>query len=212
MHKSMAIFAAATAVAAALWAPVAEARGGGGNRGGGSGMRMGHHNHHHHHFRFRRDSFASPVYKAPEKLVKPAKLVAPPQAPLVKSADGKGRVYDPTAKAWCDGSNHCWTGKYAWTFKDGAWFYGSYRWSEVKGVWSTNAPEAPTAVDCDTVPAFAAVKPTTAQESVRRDPGGTYASQTPAPAKAAAGGPAKAGECKKYFPSVGELLPVPCEG
>ena len=111
----------------------------------------------------------------------------------------------------------------AWTFKNGAWFYGSYRWSEADGTWRTNAPEAPKSVACETIPAFAGkVVPTTGQprqgspgaEAARRRAG--TAEERPSPrsrrssALPADGNAARASECKKYFPSVGEMLPVPC--
>ena len=134
------------------------------------------------------------------------------------------------SKVWYDGQNHCWTGKLAWTFKNGSWFYGSYRWSEIDGTWRTSAPEAPTSVDCETVPAFAGkICPQSSQangqkefaaEAERRRPK-TLATAREDRRKAAAeesaqlappadGNAVRASECKKYFPSVGEMLPVPC--
>ena len=77
---------------------------------GGPGQRRWP-SHHNHHRVFRRDSFVASGYK--------------------DEADGI-RVYDLASKAWCDGNNHCWTGKSAWTFKDGTWFYGSNRWYEAE--------------------------------------------------------------------------------
>ena len=62
-----------------------------------------------------------------------------------------GRVYDVASKAWHDGQNHCWSGKLGWTFKNGAWCYGSFRWYEADGTWRTNAPEAPKSVACETI-------------------------------------------------------------
>ena len=97
----------------------------------------------HDHRVFRRDSYVASGYKAEEAREKRAKLVALPAAAIIRYADGKGRVYDLASKAWCDGNNHCWTGKYAWTFKDGTWFYGSNRWYEAEGTWRTDAAEAP---------------------------------------------------------------------
>jgi hypothetical protein len=130
-------------------------------------------------------------------------------------------VYDLASKAWCDGNNHCWTGKYAWTFKDGAWFYGSNRWYEADGAWRTDAAEAPAVIDCETLPTFAKLKPTTELQIVSRPDDDQTGQPKDAPEaappiktveKASAGPGAKPTDCKKYFPSVGETLPVPCEG
>jgi hypothetical protein len=190
------------------------------------------HQHHPHFFRFRRDSYVSSSYNAEEqkKRLKAAKLATPPaeKVVIIKYADGNGRVYDLASKVWSDGKSHCWSGKHAWTYKNGTWFYGTSRWYEADGTWRTDlAADAPAVVDCETVPAFAAIKPTTGQELSRRsiDDGEAtqYGNATEAPTKAVdkADGPrsarvdgagAKPTECKKYFPSVGETLPVPCEG
>ena len=221
MSKSVRVVVVAALAAAAMWAPAAQAKGGGGGHsGGGGGMKFssGPSQHHHQHFRFRRDSSAVTVYKADESQLKRAKLVTPPAAALIKYADGKGRLYDLASKVWCDGNNHCWSGKYAWTFKDGAWFYGTSRWYEANGAWRTNAAEAPTVVDCETVPAFAAIKPTTGQEFARKEIGDTDVSQPgsapQAPIKTVekAAADKSPSECKKYFPTVGEMVSVPCEG
>jgi hypothetical protein len=223
MSKSLAVVAVAALAAAAMWVPAAQAKGGGGHHsggGGGSTMKFSSapSQHHHNHFRFRRDSSVVTVYKADETQLKRAKVATPPAASLVKYADGKGRVYDLASKTWCDGNSHCWSGKYAWTFKDGAWFYGTSRWYEADGNWRTDAAEAPAAVDCETVPAFAAIKPTTTEELARKEAGDTGGGQSStvsrAPTKTVEqADPAKSpAECRKYFPSVGETLPVPCEG
>jgi hypothetical protein len=203
-----------------------QAKGGGGGHfsggGGGSAMKFSSapSQHHNNHFRFRRDTIVSSSHNDEEKRIKRAKLVTPSaeKVVLIKHADGKGRVFDLASKTWCDGNNHCWSGKYAWTFKDGAWFYGTSRWYEADGNWRTDAAEAPTVVDCETVPVFAAVKPTTGQALARKEIDDTIGSepgnapQTPVKTVEKAAADTSPAECKKYFPSVGEMLPVPCEG
>ena len=223
MSKS-AVVVAVAALAAAVWVPAAHAKGGGGHHSGGGGSAMKFSSapsqHHNNHFRFRRDTIVSSGYSDEQKRIKRAKLVTPPmeKAALVKYADGKGRVFDVASKTWCDGNNHCWSGKYAWTFKDGAWFYGTSRWYEADGNWRTDAAEAPAVVDCETVPAFAAVKPTTGQALARKEIDETIGSepgsapQAPVKAVEKADAATSPTECKKYFPSVGEMLSVPCGG
>jgi hypothetical protein len=219
VNKTMLIVASAVVAAGAAWVPAAQAKGGGGHHSGGGMKFASAPSHHNHHRVFRRDSFVASGYKAEE--AKRAKLATLPAAAIIRYADGKGRVYDLASKSWCDGNNHCWTGKYAWTFKDGAWFYGSNRWYEADGTWRTDAAEAPRVVDCETVPAFAKLKPTTELQIVSRpdedqtaQPNDTREAAPPIKTveKAPASPGAKPAECKKYFPSVGETLPVPCEG
>ncbi len=172
----------------------------------------------------------TPLDPQPYRVVRPVPVqpVIPQSAAVVRYADGMGRVYDPSSGVWHDGANHCWAGKYPWTFRGGSWFYGSYRWLPSEGTWLTNAPEAPAPVDCHTVPAFAgAPGPTVGQQNGQKELGG-YADQgEPAEPKAAPaltpvktaekGDPSPAqpsassvGACKKYFPNLGEMLPVPC--
>ena len=127
-----------------------------------------------------------------------------------------GRVYDPASGIWHDGQNSCWAGNAAWTFKNGSWFYGSNRWYPSNGSWLTNASEHPAPIDCKASPAFAA------KTAVQKEPGG-YADQGEptdpgrAPVASVKVEPAKpqttnagGGTCKKYFPNLGEMLPVPC--
>jgi hypothetical protein len=222
VNKSMLIVASALVAVATTWVPAAQAKGGGGggHHSGGSGMKFASAPSSHNHTRvFRRDSYVASGYKAEEARERRAKLATLPAAAIVRYTDGKGRVYDLASKAWCDGNNHCWTGKDAWTFKDGAWFYGASRWYEADGVWRTDAAEAPALVDCETLAAFAKLKPTTElQIASRPDDDQTGqpkdTSEAASPIKMVETAPAGAmpTECKKYFPSVGETLPVPCEG
>jgi hypothetical protein len=79
----------------------------------------------------------------------------------------------------------------------------------------------PVVVDCETLPAFAKLKPTTELQIVSR-PDNDQTGQSKDRPEAAppiktvetapAGPGAKPTDCKKYFPSVGETLSVPCEG
>jgi hypothetical protein len=183
-----------------------------------------HGGHRHHHYRH---IYIAPVYTETYRVVR--KPVVQEKVAVIRYADGMGRVYDLASKVWHDGQNHCWSGKLAWTFKNGAWFYGSYSWSEMDGTWRTSAPEAPTSVACETVPAFAGkVAPTVGQANGQKEFAGEpkaapkigvspvkAAEKVPSEESAQLAPPAdgnavRASECKKYFPSIGEMLPVPC--
>jgi len=183
----------------------------------GGGFRF----HHHRHV------YIAPVYTETYRVVR--KPAVQEKVVVIRYADGSGRVYDLASKVWHDGQNHCWTGKLAWTFKNGSWFYGSYSWSEMDGSWRTSAPEAPKSVACETVPAFAGkIVPTVGQANGQKEfaaepkaapqtlaPPVKTAEKAPAEESAQLSPPAdgnavRASECKKYFPSVGEMLPVPC--
>lgn len=151
-------------------------------------------------------------------------------------ADGKGREFDAASKVWFDGKDRCFSGQQAFTFKAGSWFYGTSKWYEADGSWQTDAAVAPIAVNCGSAPVFAArVKPAAPQpgspskdtqysESRGNASGGTAQPEVPPtkmaeiPAEPPAKGaprtdfaPAKSPECKKYFPSVGGMMNVPCE-
>jgi hypothetical protein len=162
---------------------------------------------------------------APERIVE---TVAPEKTakvvPLVKFADGQGRQFDPASKVWFDGKSQCWHGPKQFTFKNGDWFYGKTDWLEVNGSWRAVSGDAPELVSCESVPLFAA-KATKAVQASKLDKAenaaGQPASGTSGPAKiktaegdtsAPAQKPAApaSSECKKYFPSVGQLVAVPC--
>jgi hypothetical protein len=196
------IIVGSAALAAAMTTLVSTAEAG---KHHGGGFR-----HHHHH----RHVYIAPVYTETYKVVR--KPAAQPQqkVAVIRYTDGMGRVYDVASKAWHDGQNHCWSGKLGWTFKNGAWSYGSFRWYEADGTWRTNAPEAPKSVACETIAAFAGkVAPTAGQAGGQKELAGTEKAQSGGPAQLALpadGNAAATSECKKYFPSVGEMLPVPC--
>jgi hypothetical protein len=229
MSKHLVIASAVLAASMATLVPSAQA----GKHGKHGGFHIGGGHHHHHHRQHRRHIIVTPVYTETYR-VKP-KPVIKEKIVVVAYADGMGRVYDLASKVWFNGQNSCWSGQLPWTFKAGSWFYGSYRWTETAGTWRTNAPEAPLPVACETVPAFAGkVAPTVGQAGGQKELAGTQGEAgeprvAPKPAmppvktaeKAPAEEPAKfvlppdgnasrASECKKYFPSVGEMLPVPC--
>ena len=167
----------------------------------------------------------------PEKTEKVVKKVVP----LVKFADGLGRQFDPSSKVWFDGKSQCWSGKEQFTFKTGDWSYGKTEWAESNGAWKVASGDAPELVSCESVPSFAAkanafaTKTAAAQNSKlekaeNADKGATSqtAPATPGPAKikTAEGDtaaiaqkpitPGASAECKKYFPSVGQMISVPC--
>jgi len=216
MNKNTMIMASAVVVAAMSFTPMAYAKGGGGGHhsdgGGGGGMNVNSGpkaSFHQQHLRvFRRDTAVASSYKSDDlraKRIKPV-IVPADKAPILKYVDGKGRAYDLASKTWCDGNGHCWTGALTWTFRDGVWFYGTSRWYEADGTWRTNAADAPVAIDCETIPAFATIKPTTGQQIAGKeiDNDGLQKDGSSAASKPA--------ECKKYFPSVGGMVSVPCEG
>jgi hypothetical protein len=231
MEKIMSkhLVTAASAVLAAALATLVQPAEAGFRGGRGFHIGGGHHVHRHHHHR--RPIIVTPVYTQRYKVA--PKPVIQEKVVVVRYADGMGRVYDLASKVWHDGQNRCWSGKLAWTFRSGTWFYGSYRWYEADGTWRTTASDAPVPVACDTVPAFAGkVTPTVArtdkQKAFAGSPGGGESGGTGAAPKAivppttiaekepaklalpADGNASRASECKRYFPSVGEMLPVPC--
>ena len=160
--------------------------------------------------------YAKPVAKPVEKPV--AKAVA-----VAKFADGEGRQFDLVSKVWFDGSNQCWMGDKPFVFKSGSWLYGNVRWTEANDSWRVASGDAPEQVSCEGIKAFEgkvqqaeakpAAKPVVAKkaepkpekkiEQAELQPiektGKTATTSVPA-----------AKECKKYFPSVGEMVPVPC--
>lgn len=222
MNKLILAAAAAATVfgAGSVFAPEAEA-----------GMRIG--------FGFRphffRPHFHTPptIYRAPrdEEIQYRRRSIARSKpkpekkaVPLVKFADGSGRQFDPASKVWFDGKSQCFSGSEQFTFKNNAWYYGSAKWAETNGIWKTNSADAPELVSCQSVPSFAAKASAFAAKVASQGEGSKGAAEQPkTPAatvpkiKTAEGTgsePAKAApaqtECKKYFPSIGQMLLVPC--
>lgn len=175
----------------------------------------------------------------PEKVERVVKTVVREKVvkkvvPLVTFADGFGRQLDPTSKVWFDGKSQCWSGKEQFTFKNGDWFYGKKEWAESNGAWKVASGGSPELVSCESVPSFAAKANAIATKTATQtgklekaenaDKGAASqpAPVTPSPAKikTAEGEiavtaqkpvtPAASAECKKYFPSVGQMISVPC--
>ena len=223
MNKQMIVLAGvAVGAAASVFASSAVEAGG-----------RGHFRHFHWTPTFSSHSYSEPVVRrrvvVKKVYVEKKKVVyadKKPTAPAAKLIDGKGGQYDPAAKVWFDGKSQCWSGKDAFAFKNNVWFYGSARWYELNGAWKTNAAEAPSAIDCEASPVISAKlqggKPKGAsgkdvgQNEEKAEPAKKTTAEATPPVKVAAEAPAtapeapKAAECKKYFPSVGEMLSVPC--
>ncbi len=130
---------------------------------------------------------------------------------LVRFADTEGRRYHPSSKVWFDGKNSCWSGKEAFTFKKGVWLYGDAVWAQSGAAWSAAEGAQPELVSCDSDRAFAAHAKEYTATVTTSSAAGTAATVTATsrsgsePQNAAV----KTG-CKKYFPSVGQMLTVPC--
>jgi hypothetical protein len=177
--------------------------------------------------RIRRYRAARP--SKPEKTEKVVKKVVP----LVKFADGQGRQFDPWSKVWFDGKSQCWSGQEQFTFKNGDWSYGKKEWAQSNGSWKVASGDAPELVSCESVPSFSAKANAFATKAAQRsklekaetaDKGATSqpAPATPGPARIKAAEdhtaaiaqkpvtPSTSAECKKYFPSVGQMISVPC--
>jgi hypothetical protein len=174
----------------------------------------------HHHHRWHRPIIVAPVYVerryVERRVARPVPLAAKAPAATVRYADGLGRVYDPASGVWHDGQGHCWAGKSSWTFKGGSWFYGSYRWYPSGGTWVTSAPEAPAAIDCKASPAFAKAEARQkelggyADQGESAEPGKAPIASAPVPPAGPQTSNAASGTCRKYLPSLGEMIPVPC--
>jgi len=179
------------------------------------------------HFRFHHFHFSPPL-PVPEptyvrrrpRVVKP--VAASTRAPVVKYADGEGRQYDRISKTWFDGTDSCWKGSKGFAYRSGSWFYGTARWVQTSSGWGVSSGDLPERVDCAGVKAFAGkFKPTTAaatsplSESPKPDVVKQTSARTVAPTPVAAetkapDTTANASDCKKYLPSLGETVSVPC--
>lgn len=130
---------------------------------------------------------------------------------LVRFADTDGRRYNPSSKVWFDGKNSCWSGKEAFTFKKGAWYYGGAAWAQSGTAWSAAQGAQPELVSCESDPAFAVHAKEYAATATTSSSTGSAATVTAAPRSGVE--PQTAGVktgCKKYFPSIGQMLTVPC--
>lgn len=169
---------------------------------------------------------------------KPAPKAEP--APVRFAFDGQGRIFDPVQQAWFDGKGQCWTGAAGWSFVNGTWEYGKSRWSEVNGFWKASSGKQPQTIECATITAFApkvapvqtaaipapvttpvtepAAKPAippaaqSAQKAADRKPVAssltTSIQDLPNAGKTAATGAPL--ECRKFLPSTGTTVSVPC--
>jgi hypothetical protein len=156
-----------------------------------------------------------------KQVVKYVEKPAPkPAAVVARYVDGQGRQFDLTSKVWFDGKSQCWQGDKAFVFKSGAWSYGDARWIESSAGWGVSSGEVPQQVSCDGIKAFSA-KIEQAQAKPAKsvvEPKVEKVEQAEVkpvekPAKVATSSTetaAKTSDCKKYFPSVGEMVSVPC--
>jgi len=221
MNKHFTLALAATAIAAAsstLITTTAEAGGRGGHR---MHFRL-------HHFALQQRAYRSEEQyvvrrRKPKVIVKQVVKYVEKPAPAAKYSDAQGRQFDPTSKVWFDGKSQCWSGDKSFSFKSGSWFYGDARWVETTSGWGVSTGGLPQQVSCDGIKAFsskieqAEAKPAKAvsepktekveqaelkPEPVQKPVARVVTSNTETPAKTS--------ECKKYFPSVGEMVSVPC--
>lgn len=223
MNKQLTLALAATAIAAAsstFIATTAEAGGRGGHR---FHFRL-HQFHMQQHAYRSEQSYVVRRKKVKQRVIvkKVVKYVEKP-APAAKYSDAEGRQFDPKSKVWFDGKTQCWSGDKAFAFKSGSWFYGDARWVETTSGWGVSTGGLPQQVSCDGIKAFATkieqaeAKPakTVAEpkaEKVEQAELKTEPVQKPVARVVTSNPdtPAKASECKKYFPSVGEMVSVPC--
>ena len=177
--------------------------------------RRGHFRFHHFH--------VSPVFQHQQPAyVYRKQSVAKPAAPVVKYVDGEGRQFDRASKTWFDGANGCWKGDKSFVYRGGAWFYGNARWVQTSSGWGVSSGELPDQVDCAAVKAFAGkIESASKGPEVPATDAPKPTATKEVPSRAAATAPslldskpsettANASECKKYLPSLGETVSVPC--
>lgn len=157
------------------------------------------------------------VYRKP-RIVKPAAV----PAPVVKFADGEGRMFDRASKTWFDGASNCWKGGKSFSYRSGTWFYGNARWVQTSNGWGVSSGEVPEQIDCASVEAFAGkIKPAATAAPAPQVEVPKPAAAAKAPVRTVAPAPtvlepkapettANASDCKKYLPSLGETVSVPC--
>ena len=236
MNK-IALALASTAIAAAASSTfITSAEAGG--RGGRFHFRFHNFSHFNHHHASRPsyddDYYArrrkpKVVVKYITKSVPRATAAKATTVAAAKTADSQGRMFDPVSKVWFDGKGQCWKGDKAFAYRSGSWSYGNARWVETTSGWGVTSGTLPSQVSCDGIQAFAGriqqaqttpapAQPKTTHTQAPVEPPAQVAN-APAPAPApepqattttAPAAPANARECKKYFPSVGEMVTVPC--
>lgn len=134
------------------------------------------------------------------------------QAPA-RFADSEGRGYNPSSKVWFDGKSSCWSGEEAFTFRKGAWYYGDAGWMQLSTAWSAAEGAQPEVVSCDSDPVFATRAREYAATAATSSATGVGVAAAVAVTPQSGPEPQKAGiktGCKKYFPSIGQMLTVPC--
>ena len=222
MNKKLTLALAATAIAATsstFITTTAEAGGRGGHR-----FHFRLHQFHQQQHAYRSEESYVVRRKKPKVIVKQVvKYVEKPAPARPKYSDAQGRQFDSTSKVWFDGKGQCWSGDKAFAFKSGSWFYGDARWVETSSGWGVSTGGLPQQVSCDGIKAFSAkieqaeAKPakTVAEPKVEKvEQAELKAEPVQKPVARVVTSnpdtPAKASECKKYFPSVGEMVSVPC--
>lgn len=219
MNKTLTLALAATAIATAsstFFISTAEA-------GGRHRFHFRLHQFHMQQHSYRNEHSYVVRRAKPRVIVKKVVKYVEKPAPAAKYSDAQGRQFDPTSKVWFDGKSQCWSGDKSFSFKSGSWFYGDARWVETTSGWGVSTGGLPQQVSCDGIKAFASkieqaeAKPakTVAEpkaEKVEQAELKTEPVQKPVARVVTSNPdtPAKASECKKYFPSVGEMVSVPC--
>ena len=177
------------------------------------------------HRRHRRYIYMAPVTRQPARSA-PIEARPKPSRPriIARSSNSLGRVYDAAGMAWFDGKARCWTGTQTWAFKNSTWYYGGSRWyQKADGDWRSDIADPPAPVACQTIPAFASRVPARQGAAPRADfRGAVFEKAEPVTTKkpdspaaksvTSATPPDRPSECRKYIPSIGEVMPVPCEG
>jgi hypothetical protein len=228
MNKQLTLALAATAIAAAsstFISTTAEAGGRGGHR-----FHFRLHQFHMQQHAYRSEESYVVRRKKPKVVVKQVVKYVEKPAAAAKLSDAQGRQFDPTSKVWFDGKGQCWSGDKSFSFKSGSWFYGDARWVETTSGWGVSTGGLPQQVTCDGIKAFsskieqAEAKPakTVAEPKVEKsEPKAEKVEQAELKSEpvqkpvarvvtSSTDTPAKASDCKKYFPSVGEMVSVPC--
>ena len=222
--KKLTLALATTAIAAAASSTLVSTAEAGG-RGG-----------HHLHFRLHQFALQQRAYRDEEdyyirrkrkvvvkQVVKYVeKPAAKPAVVVAKYVDGQGRQFDLTSKVWFDGKGQCWQGDKAFTFKNGAWSYGDARWIEVerrlgrvvrRGAAAGQLRRHQGVRGQDRAGPGQARPKSVVDAEGREDRAGGSEAASKKPAKVATSTTettAKTSDCKKYFPSVGEMVSVPC--
>jgi len=221
MNKTLSLALAATTIAAASSTFIPTTAEAGGRGGHGFHFRL-------HQFQLQQNAYRSEESyvvrrRKPKVVVKQVVKYVEKPAPAAKYSDAQGRQFDPTSKVWFDGKSQCWSGDKPFAFKSGSWFFGDARWVETSSGWGVSTGGLPQQVSCDGIKAFstkieqAEAKPAKSTvepkvEKVEQAELKTEPVQKPVARVVTSNPdtPVKVSECKKYFPSVGEMVSVPC--